>query len=262
MSDRRDVIYCYDGTFDGLMCCVFESFLKKGSPVQICAGEPEQLSLSEIKFITSDTVRSGRVMTGITKKISPASLLFLKQAFLTCVPEKDMLILNYIEKGMEYGRRIEKMLADDTVNSLNKAVYHLTHEAHLFKGFIRFSDSGGYLSAVISPKNKVIPLIADHFIDRFANENFLIYDKVHRMAIIYAGHRAEIMENIDFEMPAADVREKNFRMLWREFYDTIEIKERNDPRCRMTNMPKRFWENMTEMDRDDITENFYEITSV
>ncbi len=251
MSDERDVIYYYDGTFDGLMCCVFESYLKKEIPLDITAHGSDQLSLSEIKFIETNTIRSERVIRGISKKISEEALLFIKYAFLTCAPNKDVLILDYIRKGLLYGRKIEKMLADDTVNLLNKAVYDLTNESHLFKGFIRFSDSGGYLSAVISPKNKVIPLLADHFVDRLRNEKFFIYDKSHRMALVYFDNKAEIMENIDFEMPDADEREKDFRMLWREFYDTIEISERRNPRCRMNNMPKRFWENMTEMNRSD-----------
>ena len=32
----------------------------------------------------------------------------------------------------------------------------------------------------------------------------------------------------------------------RRFYDTIAIRERENPRCRMTHMPKRYWGTMTE----------------
>ena len=32
MSFRTDISYCYDGTFDGLLSCVFESFDKKELP--------------------------------------------------------------------------------------------------------------------------------------------------------------------------------------------------------------------------------------
>ena len=37
----------------------------------------------------------------------------------------------------------------------------------------------------------------------------------------------------------------------RRFYDTIAIRERENPRCRMTNMPKRFWGTMTEFQPDE-----------
>lgn len=251
MFDRRDVIYFYDGSFDGLMCCVFESYLRKEVPCGISVGEPEQLTFSEAVLIETDHRRSERVITAVAKKISQNALIFIKQAFLSCAEDKDLNILIFIQKGLHYGARIENMLADDTVNFLNKAVFHCTHEAHLLTGFVRFSDFGGFLAAVISPKNRVIPLIADHFTDRFGGEDLFIYDKTHRMALVYCDHRAEILENIDFEMPAAGEEEKGFRSLWKEFYNAIGIEERYNPRCRMNHMPKRFWENMTEMQENE-----------
>ena len=40
--------------------------------------------------------------------------------------------------------------------------------------------------------------------------------------------------------------EKEYRRLWKQFYDTVEIKERHNERCRMTLMPKRYWKYLTE----------------
>ena len=247
MFNGRDVIYCYDGSFDGLMCCVFESFERKEIPSRITAGEPEQLSFSELKSIETVPEKAARVLRAIPLKITPNTLDLIRKMFLSCDENKELLILIYLHKGFRAGAKIGLMLADDTVNGVNKAVFNCTHEAHLLTGFIRFSDFGGYLAAVIEPKNKVIPLLAEHFTDRFRNENFLIYDKTHRMALIYYMHKTEIAENIDFEMPAATAEEERYRELWKSFYRTIGIKERYNPRCRMNLMPKRFWSNMTEM---------------
>ncbi len=250
MPYGRNVTYCYDGTFDGLMCCVFESFEKREIPEEIVVGEPDQLSFSEIRSIETNSEKARRVITAIPKKISPNVLDLVRKMFLSCAENKDAIILVYLIKGFRTGAKIESMLADDTVNALNKAVFHCTHEAHMLEGFVRFSDYGGYLASVIEPKNKVIPLIAGHFIDRFRNENFLIYDKVHRMALIYYRHKAEIAENIDFSLPVTTACEARYSELWKLFYNTIGIKERYNSRCRMNLMPKRFWNCMTEM-RDD-----------
>ncbi|MBQ5319118.1 MAG: TIGR03915 family putative DNA repair protein [Oscillospiraceae bacterium] len=256
MFNRRDVIYSYDGSFEGLMCCVFESFVRKEIPEAIIVGDPLQLSFSDVLEIETDSQKAMRVSRAIPLKISDFTFDTVCKMFLSCVENKDLLILEFLHKGFKYGRNIEHMLADDTVNTVNKAVFHCTHEAHLLKGFVRFSDYNGYLAAVIEPKNKVIPLLASHFTDRFRNENFLIYDKTHRMALIYFSQRTEIAENIDFELPDANAQEEYYRELWKCFYKTIGIKERYNPRCRMNLMPKRFWSNMTEM-RDElgITEN-------
>ena len=44
--------------------------------------------------------------------------------------------------------------------------------------------------------------------------------------------------------------ERAWRGLWRRFYDTIAIEGRENPRCRMTQMPKRFWGTMTEFQNE------------
>ncbi len=247
MFDRRDVIYSYDGSFEGLMCCVFESFMQKEIPEEIIVGEPMQISFTEVREIKTAGEKAERVVRAIPLKISHDAFDTVRKMFLSCAENKDLLILEFLCKGFHYGRKFAQMLADDTVNAVNKAVFHCTHEAHLLKGFVRFSDYNGYLAAVIGPKNKVIPLLAAHFTDRFRNENFMIYDRTHRMALIYFSRRAEIAENIDFELPAANAEEEYYRELWKCFYRTIGIKERYNPRCRMNLMPKRFWSTMTEM---------------
>lgn len=251
MFDGRDVIYCYDGSFEGLLSCVFVSFERRELPCGVISEEQGQLCLSEILRVETSREKAERVLKAIPKKISPQSEELIKKAFLSCEIGKDLLILEYLQKGFHYGRKIMDMLADDTVNAINKAVLFCGNEAQKIREFIRFSDYGGYLVSVIEPKNKVIPMIAEHFTDRLPNENFLIFDKTHSMALIYYDHKAEIAENIEFELPPATAEEKRYRELWRGFYSAIAIKERYNPRCRMNFMPKRYWAHMTEMCVDD-----------
>ena len=42
-------------------------------------------------------------------------------------------------------------------------------------------------------------------------------------------------------------REQEFQALWKQFYDTLEIKARRNEKGRMTHCPKRFWQDMVEM---------------
>ena len=32
----QDVTYCYDGSFEGFLCCIFESYRNKEVPTAIC----------------------------------------------------------------------------------------------------------------------------------------------------------------------------------------------------------------------------------
>lgn len=250
MSDRSNVIYCYDGSFDGLMCCVFDSYTRKEVPSDIVTKENQQLTFNEVHDVITDEAHADRILRSIPKKMGENATDFIKKAFLSDITNRDMYILKFMYMGYKYGFRVMYMVADSTVNTLYKAVQGSCHEAHLLMGFVRFSDNNGTLSAVIEPKNKVLPLMAAHFIDRYRNENFLIYDKTNRMALIYSNHNAEIVEDIDFELPDTTEEEEYYRQLWKTFYNTIGIKERCNPLCRMNLMPKRYWGQIVEMEEE------------
>jgi len=252
MPYRTDVTYAYDGTFDGLMCCVFESFSKREMPEAVAAPGEEQMSLFERREIVTDGEKATRVKKAIREKISVDALDFIQRAFLTCMEEKERYIIVFIHKGFKYGRKIMNMLSDGAVDKLSKAVRHIGNEAHLLSGFIRFSIYGGIMAATITPKNFVLPVLAPHFMDRYPNERFVIYDKTHETVLAYENGKVRIFSAENFSMPEPDAEEMHFRSLWKMFYDTIAVEGRYNPKCRMSHMPKRYWENMTEFawDRD------------
>ncbi|MEA4902617.1 TIGR03915 family putative DNA repair protein [Desulfitobacterium sp.] len=246
MPDGTDLVYTYDGSFEGLLCCVFESYEKKEIPQNILPPDGQPGLFDACKFIETDHEKAQRVYDSIPIKISLEAQELVKLGFLTCVHQKELLIFRFLRLGYKVGGRIMSMLTDDTVDSLQKAVHHLTFEAHRYKGFIRFSIYNEALVAVIEPKNFVLPVIAAHFANRFRNEVFMIYDKTHKSALIHQARRVEIVEIDDLELPELEEKEAEFRRLWQQYYKTIGIESRYNPRCRMTFMPKRFWNQLTE----------------
>lgn len=242
-------MYRYDGTFEGLLCCVFESYRKKEIPEDIFGPDAPPTLFPE-REIETDSERARRVLVSIPKKMGEDVPGFIRRAFLTCLPKKELRILLFLRKGYECGPVVLKLVTDDAVEPLVKAVQHLESEAHLLKGFLRFSDFSGALVAEIKPKNLVLPLLMRHFCERYPEEQFLIYDKAHGMALIYHPHHAEIVPIESLALPEPDEKERSYRELWRMFYKTIEVEGRHNPRCRMSHMPKRYWDCMTEFQRD------------
>ena len=54
MPDRTDLVYAYDGSFEGLMCCVFESYALKEIPRAIRPPDVEDSLFDTAKWIKSD----------------------------------------------------------------------------------------------------------------------------------------------------------------------------------------------------------------
>jgi len=251
MPDRTDLVYAYDGSFEGLMCCVFESYQKKEIPIVIRPPGVQPSLFDTAKWIEAEEHKADRVFNSIPLKISSQAQELVKLGFLTCAPHKELLIYHFLRLGFKHGSKVMTMLTDDTVCSLQKAVRHLTSESNKYKGFVRFSIYDKALVAVIEPKNFVLPLLSMHFCDRFRNETFMIYDKTHSMALIYRSQKAELIFVDELTLPEVDATEVEYRRLWKQFYKTIAIADRDNPRCRRTLMPKRYWGQMTEFDQND-----------
>ncbi len=242
--------YRYDGSWEGLLCCVFESYTAHELPTAILGPEAAETSLFGAKAIVTDAAHAARVERSLPEKLGLEAAELARLAFFTCLPEKELWTLRFLRLGYQYGPRVMQFAGNETVQMLQKAVQHLLSEAHLLKGFIRFSVQKAVLVTTIGPKNCVLPFLAKHFSARLPEEHWLIYDEVHHMALAYRPYESAILPMDGFQAAPPDAEEAKFRALWCQFYDTIEIKPRHNERCRMTLLPKRYWKYMTEFTRD------------
>lgn len=242
-----DVLYTYDGTFPGFLCCVFESVYAREIPAMIAPEGDAPLTMMDTKYIETDLRKCERVRASIPAKISKRAEQMVYTVFLSCLEDREIKLLRFLLKAYDEGGRIMRSLGDPILSPLLKAEKHLLGEAHLLTGFVRFADVGGVLVSTITPKNYILPFLMRHFTLRFDNEDFMIYDKTHKAALVYQNRRAEIIQVDSLKIPDFSVEELKYQSLWKQFYNTIAIKERENPRCRMTHMPKRYWENMLEV---------------
>ena len=164
--------------------------------------------------------------------------------------EREIRLYRLVVKLLREGPSFLRNFSDETLHPVAAAVRHLNGEAHLLKGFLRFSELGGILGSEIEPKNRVLPILRGHFCARYQNEKFFIYDRTHHEALFYAAGKAVIRPLADFQMAPPNETEAAYRLLWKRFYDTVAIRERENPKLRMTHMPKRYWSTMTEFQDD------------
>ena len=245
-----EMVYYYDGSFEGLLCCIFDSYAYQELPTAIYCDEEAMPTLFPTRSVQTDRSHANRVLRKVVKSSSFAAEL-LHKGFLTCLPEKELHLYRMVAKLLREGPGFLRTYSDETLHPVLSAVRHLNGEAHLLKGFVRFSEMGGVLGSEIEPKNRVLPLLRTHFCSRFPQEQFVLYDRTHREALLYRPGQWVILPAEDFHMGQPDQRELAYRRMWRSFYDTISIEGRYNPKCRQTHMPKRYWNTMTEFQTED-----------
>lgn len=240
----RDVAFQYDGSFDGFLCCVFDSYSHKEFPVAFC-GDEECGSLYEIRYVTTVRQHAQRVFRSIAGRSSVAAHV-LRRAFLTCLTDKEIRLYAFVRQLYEEGPGFLRNPSDPVYYPIAKALRHMDGELEKLRGFIRFSDYHGVLGAVIDPKNRVLPLLRRHFCQRYANETFFIYDRTYKEVLLYSPCQQQLVPLDSLQLALPDDAELQFRTLWKRFYETVSITERTNPRCQNTFLPKRYRGTMTE----------------
>lgn len=250
MSTYTPFQYSYDSSFDGFLTCVYWSYVNKEDPVCFSTPADPRISLYPDRAVETDGVLAERVYRSLSSRISLDAQEMVRRGFLTCMPDKERRLYEFIRLGYRVGPAVVRSLTDPRVAPLNTALTHLKGEVHLLRGFIRFSQQEGLLAAEIEPKNRVLPLLRPHFCARYNQETFVIYDRTHHEALFYHPFQWAIVPLEEFHLDPPAPGELDFRRLWRRFYDTIAIEGRYNPKLRMTHMPKRYWSTMTEFQTD------------
>lgn len=198
-----------------------------------------------------DIEKAGKVAKSIKEKISADAFHMVCNGVCSYSPEKGDIIYRFLIEGFKMGKDVVDCLSKDAVMNLFVLNRNVGMERHHFLGFLRFVQTkSNILYAKIKPKNDIIRMIAPHFADRIANEDFIIYDEARKTAIVHRVGQEWIYTvvedmNLD-EILMNQSLQDDYEQLWKTFYDSIAIKERKNLNLQRNNLPKRFRSNMTE----------------
>lgn len=240
-----DTAYRYDGSFQGFLCCVFESYAKRELPAAVLPPEQGQMTLFGVREIPTDATRAARVAKGL-KRLGVEAEDRVTRGFLSCDPEKDTVLLRFARLCFERGGAAARMLGDPDVAAAFAVERAVNNEAAKLIEFIRFEQRGAMLGCVIHPRHRVLPLLRGHFCSRLPDEDFLIFDATHGVALLRQSRTVQYLA-MERYTPQPDESELDWQALWKRFFKALTIEERRNPKAQMSHVQKRFWRDMCEM---------------
>ena len=81
--------------------------------------------------------------------------------------DRGTAVLGYLVRAFAQGRGISDQLADPFALRVMELSRKVDNELDKLLGFVRFQDLGSILVAQLAPKCNMVPLMMDHFPDRF-----------------------------------------------------------------------------------------------
>lgn len=242
------VIYIYDGSFDGLLTLIYDAYYNKEIPDKITyQKEMQEDFLAKYVNVALDEIKVRKVYKAIKEKISHHALSNIYYVYLSEQPGCEKAIYNYIRLGFKMGKIIDQYLSKDIVVQIHDLSGKVRREKHAMLGLIRFMElERGILYAKIQPKYNILSLVSPHFAERLVGENWVIHDVDRSLASIHHNGQWYITDLILEKDIEINENEKLFQSLWKNYFESISIKERTNLQLQKKNMPKRYWGNLIE----------------
>lgn len=242
--------YLYDGTIEGLLTIAVKCFKEKEIPERIQVEADYIVTLLEKPLLIETRLEdSSWMIQCIIKKASEFTLYHVFTAFLSGDKEKENIIIRYLIYAFKYGWCINGMKDIEWVLEIQRICKNVKGEAHRLTGFLRFKQlSNNFLYAEYESDNDVLEFLAIHFKARLMKEIWMIHDIGRKKIALYNCKEFVIVDSstIDITMLEED-REDQYLKLWKEYFKNISIKERENRRCQMHFMPKKYWKHLPEV---------------
>lgn len=248
--------FIFDGSFEGLLTAIFDVYCFLPEKFRLYHDKTYQPELTcTPHLVVTDAQKADRVWAGLKKKLSVRARNTFFSAFLS----EDITVHNdciaYARYVFSNPEGAEGNIAHPAVLSLLQAEKKVNRERHRMKAFVRFAKTADTIYyAPIEPDFNVLPLIAGFFRDRFADQQWLIYDVKRQYGLFYDLSDVKEITLEKATLPTAtfvagsvfSTDEELVQALWKDYFKNTTILARKNLSLHIRHVPKRYWKYLSE----------------
>ena len=239
----------YDGSFPGFLCAVAAALNadRGGLPFPPIRRRAACASLfDESIAVPTDEARAARLWRRLEARAGKEALRECFEAFCSDLDGVEDALAHTLGRMIVSGRGALSELGDPACLRVMEASRRSKAQAHKLTGLLRFAElSDGSWYAVMKPECDILPLIGEHFAERFPLLRFIIHDSGRAQAILHEpGGPWKIMDGFSLEFtgaPPLSDRERELQACWRLYFTSVAIAERRNTRLQASHMPKKYW---------------------
>ncbi len=241
-------LYLYDGTFDGLLTAYFYAY-KDQDIYDISRQDSYQVDLlSQPRSIATEVDKAARIYRSVCQKLSADTMRNLYLLYLSELPHCDLLGLRYLRLCFANGTQINRAKQHPIIRQVEDYRHKVMTEYDHMKGFLRFQqiDQQVYFGH-FAPDHNQLPLLLPHLEKRFSDQKLIVYDEKRSCALLYDLQRSVIVpfSQADAAQLLQDKQDDTID-LFRQYFQSITIAERANPRLQAQYMPHRYRKYMPE----------------
>ena len=240
-------IYTCKDKLEDIMTCIYDAWadaLRIGHDQIRLKKEPifQATLLDEYIHVDGDCSKAEKVTRSIRRDISSRAYLYVYYASLSAEEDALQAIYNFLRVGFAMGADVLENYTNPHVMRIMELYRSIGNESHHFREFARFQSLDGrvYVSH-LEPKSDVVMLVGRHFADRMPSEHWMIVDDNRKTACVHPKDGENYLRYLtDEEFDAlrkTEAYEDEYTGMWKTFFHTIGIKERENYVCQRNLFP-------------------------
>jgi probable DNA metabolism protein len=248
--------YVYDKSLEGLLTAVFEWFERKPGQVTLQDASCYQPNAFEQALeVHTDRKKADRVWAALLKKVDKGWIRRIYCAYLSELPETQVHLFHLLCYLFQNPPGAENNFGNVHVLEIAQSAKKVEREKHRMEAFIRFQEtSDGIFYCGIDPDFNVLPLISNHFKNRYADQQWLIYDLKRKYGLFYDLNTLSQVE-MEFTTEALKAKsnsstmspkEELYALLWKDYFKSTNIPARKNTKLHIQHVPRRYWKYLTE----------------
>lgn len=265
-------IFLCEDTLTGIFTGVYDAWASKvgHENVELRTGDIENYEFfCEYRTVTPDMEKAEKVRRSIYKKLGWGIYYDITVCVYSSFQDKANAVYHTLvdclsPQGSLYGKKLPsgfhpdgtganylENLCNSYVKRVSEIKKNVCLERERVLQFVRFRElRNGILFAKIEPGHHVLPLVADHFSNRFPLERWLIYDSRRNCGLAHEpGKGCLFMDELQMKEEYLDgFAEVNgeYEELWWNFCQSTSIDFRKNPRLQQHFAPLKVRKNMVE----------------
>lgn len=250
------MIYLIDGSLESLLCAVFEWFERKPGKITLqLENQYQPDAFTAVFHVYNDHKKADRVWKGLQGKLDKS---WMRRFYCTFLSESAAAYRSLFEFACYIFSNPEGAASNygnSHVLSIAQTARKVEREKHRMEAFIRFQHAAdGIFYCGIDPDFNVLPLIMGHFKNRYADQQWIIYDLKRHYGLYFDLEKvAEVTltmeEETHLQKPTAaqqDGKENLYATLWKDYFKSTNIAARKNTKLHVQHVPKRYWKYLTE----------------
>lgn len=247
-----EAYFIYDGSFEGLLTAVFDSFAQKRLPIKIVQRQrlTQHLFGEELRVI-SNSAKADRVAKKL-REISPDLFCHLALAFTSRQEGVEMLLFNLIVQSLKAHRKMQESYGGPDQLRLHELSKLVQNEMHRQQALVQFYQlNQAICMSTIDPDYDVLPFLGGYFQNHFAHQQWVIYDTAHGYGLHHNLHTLspfavndeQLLRNLpDEHLPH---EEQMGRQLWANYFKPENGPVRKQTAIHHKLIPQQYWKHLS-----------------